>query len=334
MPKKKVKKKSKIKKKTTNYKKLGAAGLGGTILGTLATRGMFDRKQLLNIKECDKRIKEMNEKFDKDKKNMESKCDNELQRMEIKYQGKIDSLWETIKTLDTAVKHLGQEKEQFKSFYNTAKQFIFDRGGEGELKYFMTGKNPGNTQWKYLNSNSFGQKNFSKKQLMTMLNNKKISKKQLLTMLVSSIVSGGATRVYSKRECDRRIMEICGSNVPGTIPRQKNTDFEKMARKMSEQAQKENMFLKKENDELKEKIKELEDELKDNDYWEDAKEPGDRLNEFYNTKFGKRKKKVKKIPSSLKKKCKRLKVRLTMKRGGKRIYKSVKVLKKQCFNKK
>jgi len=50
--------------------------------------------------------------------------------------------------------------------------------------------------------------------------------------------------------------------------------------------------------------------------------------------FGKRKKKVKKIPSSLKTKCKRLKVRLTMKRGGKRIYKSVKVLKKQCFNKK
>ena len=44
-------------------------------------------------------------------------------------------------------------------------------------------------------------------------------------------------------------------------------------------------------------------------------------------KFGK---KVKKIPASLKKKCKRLKIRLTLKKGGKRIYKSKAMLKKQC----
>ena len=40
--------------------------------------------------------------------------------------------------------------------------------------------------------------------------------------------------------------------------------------------------------------------------------------------------KKEKISKSLKKKCKILKVRLTTKRGGKRVYKSVKVLKKQC----
>ena len=47
----------------------------------------------------------------------------------------------------------------------------------------------------------------------------------------------------------------------------------------------------------------------------------------------KRKKKVskKKGPSAaLKKLCKRLKVKLTTKRGGKRVYKSEKVLKTQC----
>ncbi len=43
----------------------------------------------------------------------------------------------------------------------------------------------------------------------------------------------------------------------------------------------------------------------------------------------KRKRKVKKIPSSLKKLCKKYKVRLTVKRGKKRVYKSEKVLKKQ-----
>ena len=357
MPKKKVKKikvkRKKINKKTTNYKKLGAAGLGGTILGTLATRGMFDRKQLLNIKECDKRIKEMNEKFAEDRESMENECNNKLNRMEIKYQGKINSLLGTIKTLETAVEQLKkennefknlneglgfdlqkseQEREQLQATFHSALDYIQERGGLNAYNLFISGEwnKSRKTTGKYVKSNSFGQKNFSKKQLMTMLNNKKISKKQLLTMLVSSIVSGGATRVYSKRECDKRIMEICGSNVTGTIPRQKNTDFEKIARKMSEQAQEENMFLKKENNELKEKIKELEDELKD-DYWEDAKElPIGTLNELYNTEFGKRKKKVKKIPSSLKKKCKRLKVRLTMKRGGKRVYKSEAILKKQC----
>ena len=45
--------------------------------------------------------------------------------------------------------------------------------------------------------------------------------------------------------------------------------------------------------------------------------------------FGKKKKKVG-IPASLKKVCKRLKIRLTIKRKGKRVYKSVKVLKEQC----
>ena len=45
--------------------------------------------------------------------------------------------------------------------------------------------------------------------------------------------------------------------------------------------------------------------------------------------FGKKKKKVG-IPTSLKKVCKRLKIRLTTKRKGKRVYKSVKVLKELC----
>ena len=45
----------------------------------------------------------------------------------------------------------------------------------------------------------------------------------------------------------------------------------------------------------------------------------------------KRKRRVKKkIPASLKKLCKKHKVRLTVKRGKKRVYKSEKVLKKQC----
>ena len=52
----------------------------------------------------------------------------------------------------------------------------------------------------------------------------------------------------------------------------------------------------------------------------------------YGQKKIKRKSKMKKekISQSLKTKCKKLKVRLTMKRGGKRVYKSVKVLKRQC----
>jgi hypothetical protein len=45
--------------------------------------------------------------------------------------------------------------------------------------------------------------------------------------------------------------------------------------------------------------------------------------------FGK-KKKTKKISSQLKKLCKKLKVRLTVKRGKKRVYKSEKILKAQC----
>ena len=56
----------------------------------------------------------------------------------------------------------------------------------------------------------------------------------------------------------------------------------------------------------------------------------------YGQKKIKRKSKMKKekISQSLKKKCKKLKVRLTMKRGGKRVYKSIKVLKAQCSKKK
>jgi hypothetical protein len=53
--------------------------------------------------------------------------------------------------------------------------------------------------------------------------------------------------------------------------------------------------------------------------------------------FGKkrrRKVKKKKIPISLKRFCKKLGVRLTVKRGKKRVYKSVTVLKRQCANKK
>ncbi len=45
--------------------------------------------------------------------------------------------------------------------------------------------------------------------------------------------------------------------------------------------------------------------------------------------FGKKKKKAS-VPASLKKVCKRLKIRLTVKRKGKRVYKSVKVLKELC----
>ena len=50
--------------------------------------------------------------------------------------------------------------------------------------------------------------------------------------------------------------------------------------------------------------------------------------------FGKRKKrKKKKVSAALKRLCKKHKVRLTVKRGKKRVYKSEKVLKKQCKNK-
>ena len=52
--------------------------------------------------------------------------------------------------------------------------------------------------------------------------------------------------------------------------------------------------------------------------------------------FGKRKKKVvkkKNVSATLKRLCKKHKVRLTVKRGKKRVYKSEKVLKKQCKNK-
>ena len=49
--------------------------------------------------------------------------------------------------------------------------------------------------------------------------------------------------------------------------------------------------------------------------------------EFYNVK------KRKKVSAALKRLCKKHKVRLTVKRGKKRVYKSEKVLKKQVKNK-
>ena len=53
---------------------------------------------------------------------------------------------------------------------------------------------------------------------------------------------------------------------------------------------------------------------------------------YYGRKKIKRKSNMvkEKLSQSLKKKCKKLKVRLTIKRKGKRVYKSVKVLKRQC----
>ena len=172
-------KKNKAKKKTTNYKQLGAVGLGGTFLGALATRGMFDRKQLLNIKDCDKRIKQMKDDCAKNRKSL------------------IKSHQEHNDGLALANEQLQQELEKFKK----------------ENKLFK--------QWF------------------------KIS------------------------------------------------------------------------------------------YDEDLGAKPDFTYEVQEVKFGRKriKSKVKKIPSSLKKKCKRLKVRLTTKRGGKRVYKSIKVLKKQCSNK-
>ena len=65
-----------------------------------------------------------------------------------------------------------------------------------------------------------------------------------------------------------------------------------------------------------------------------------RMERMNRQQFGKKKikrnsiMKKEKISSTLKKMCKKHKVRLTVKRNGKRVYKSVKVLKKQCANKK
>ena len=52
--------------------------------------------------------------------------------------------------------------------------------------------------------------------------------------------------------------------------------------------------------------------------------------QFGKKKIKRKSKMSKKVPESLKKKCRKLKVRLTVKRGKKRVYKSEKVLKKQC----
>tara|TARA_Y100000996_G_scaffold355823_1_gene296497 strand:+ start:75 stop:653 length:579 start_codon:yes stop_codon:yes gene_type:complete len=64
-------------------------------------------------------------------------------------------------------------------------------------------------------------------------------------------------------------------------------------------------------------------------------EPPQQKKSFFNMfkrNFGKRKKR-KKVSAALKRLCKKHKVRLTVKRGKKRVYKSEKVLKKQCKNK-
>ncbi len=52
--------------------------------------------------------------------------------------------------------------------------------------------------------------------------------------------------------------------------------------------------------------------------------------QFGKKKIKRKSKMSKKVPESLKKKCRKLKVRLTIKRGKKRVYKSEKVLNKQC----
>ena len=61
-----------------------------------------------------------------------------------------------------------------------------------------------------------------------------------------------------------------------------------------------------------------------------------RINKFGRKKINRKRNKMKKekISASLKKLCKKHKVRLTVKRGKKRVYKSVKILKAQCKKKK
>ena len=55
---------------------------------------------------------------------------------------------------------------------------------------------------------------------------------------------------------------------------------------------------------------------------------------YYNTnRLTPKRRKKKKVSAALKRMCKKYKVRLTVKRGKKRVYKSEKVLKKQCKNK-
>lgn len=56
----------------------------------------------------------------------------------------------------------------------------------------------------------------------------------------------------------------------------------------------------------------------------------ERKSNFGKKKIKRKSKMSKKVPESLKKKCRKLKVRLTVKSGKKRVYKSEKVLKKQC----
>jgi len=78
-------------------------------------------------------------------------------------------------------------------------------------------------------------------------------------------------------------------------------------------------------------------------YREEEPQPEPKKSSFFNMfkrNFGKRKKrkkkkvvKKKKVSAALKRLCKKHKVRLTVKRGKKRVYKSEKVLKKQCKNK-
>ena len=169
------------KKRKTNYKQIGAAGLGGAMLGTLAVRGMYDRKQLSNQEECIRNVEQMKQECIRNVKQMQDKL-----------------------------------KKNYSDYY--------------------------------------------------------------INLLYSN-----------------------------------NAFIEK------------NNKLKNINKDLKGKIKNLTD-------------ANNELLKGYNellNKFGRKriKRKVNKIPASLKKKCKRLKVRLTVKRKGKRVYKSTKVLKSQCKRK-
>ena len=99
-----------------------------------------------------------------------------------------------------------------------------------------------------------------------------------------------------------------------------------------------NIFERKTEKEIREIIERLKNDV---NKWKQEGGPPPRLDMY--TEFGRRKrrrrkrKKVKrksKPGKSLRNLCKRLKVRLTVKQGKKRVYKSVKVLKEQCNRKK
>lgn len=224
-------KKNKAKKKTTNYKQLGAVGLGGTFLGALATRGMFDRKQLLNIKDCDEKIKQMKDDCAKNRQSL------------------IKSNEDHNNVLALANEQLKQELNRIKNFLNNNKSL----GDEIE----------------------------------------KLRKKNI--------------------EFENSIKALDSQNNDLALA---------------------NKYLQQELEKCKAE-KEMLKKWFGISYDDDLGAKPKFTYEVRKKEFGRKriKSKVKKIPSSLKKKCKRLKVRLTTKRGGKRVYKSIKVLKKQCSNK-